>query len=127
MSSHIVKQFNEILGSFLIQVSPLVGTTYNTRFEIIIKLNNKLPMEQFLIYALPLREKILNRDETYFSDENNIKQNVGDNTHKINEILRLQDIYHKLDESSKSNVWDIFQAMLILGEDYIKQNQKKFT
>jgi hypothetical protein len=72
MSSHIVKQFNEILGSFLIQVSPLVGTTYNNRFEIIIKLNNKLPMEQFLIYALPLREKILNRDETYFSDENNI-------------------------------------------------------
>ena len=39
----------------------------------------------------------------------------------------MQNIYTQLDDASKSNVWDIFQAMLILGEDYIKLNQKKFV
>ncbi len=127
MSSHMikVKEFNDILGSFLIQLSPLVGTTYCRSFETIVKFNNKLPMEQFLTYALPIRDKILNRDETYFTEDTNIKEKVGNNTTTINEILRLQDIYHKLDEVSRDNVWDIFQAMLILGEDYIKLKQEK--
>jgi hypothetical protein len=126
MSVQIIKQFNEILSSFLIQISPLVGTTYHHHFETIIKYNNILPIEQFLIHALPIRDKILNRDESYFTDENIIKEKTQNDTTNINEILRLQNIYTQLDDASKSNVWDIFQAMLILGEDYIKLNQKKF-
>jgi hypothetical protein len=33
----------------------------------------------------------------------------------MNEIFKLKNIYKNLDEESKSNVWDIFQALLILG------------
>lgn len=127
MSNEIVKSFNEILDSFLIQIAPLVGTSYHYKFELISKANSRLAIEQFLIYALPLREKILNRDETYFSNNNNHKDTVGENENIIGEILRLQDIYLKLDEISRSNVWDIFQAMLILGEDYIRANTKKYV
>ena len=120
MSADKVKQFNEILDSFLIQISPLVGTTYHHQFQQLIKYNSILPIEQFLVYALPLRDKILNRDETYFENNENHMETIGQNETILNEILRLQNIYIKLDELSKSNVWDIFQAMLILGEEYIK-------
>jgi hypothetical protein len=120
MSKEIVKNFNLILESFLSQITPLVGSRYITKFQLIIKANSTLPIEKFLIHALPLRDKILNRDESYFGNNDNHKEKIKDNNFIINEILRLQNIYIKLDETSKSNLWDIFQAMLILGEDYIR-------
>ena len=127
MSSEKIKSFNEILCSFLIQIAPLVGSTYHSRIQVIIKCNSSLPIEKFLVHALPLRDKILNRDETYFIDKTTSYVQEGNTKKsKLDEILRLQDIYFKLDEKSKSNVWDIFQAMLVLGEEYVSINQDKY-
>ena len=119
MASEKIKNFNDIVSSFLIQLSPLVGSTYHNQFETIIKYNSILPIEQFLVHALPIREKILNRDESYFIDNINNDNKISDDKNILNEILRLQKIYNQLDETSRSNVWDIFQAMLIIGEEYI--------
>ena len=119
MATDKIKQFNEILSSFLIQISPLVGSTYHQQFQTIVKYNSILPIEQFLVHALPVRDKILTRDESYFNDTSNHLEKIGDNEYVLNEILRLQNIYGQIDEESRSNVWDIFQAMLILGEEYI--------
>ena len=125
MSKEIIKNFNLILESFLLQITPLVGSFYINKFQLIIKVNSTLPIEKFLVHALPLRDKILNRDESYFADNSNHEGKVGDDDFIINEILRLQNIYYKLDETSRSNLWDIFQAMLILGEDYIRLKVSK--
>jgi len=124
MASEKIKQFNEILSSFLIQVSPLVGSTYHQQFQTVVKYNSLLPTEQFLIHALPVRDKILNRDESYFNNTTNHIDKIGDNEYVLNEILRLTNIYSQIDEESRSNVWDIFQAMLILGEEYINIKMK---
>jgi hypothetical protein len=124
MASEKIKQFNEILSSFLIQVSSLVGSTYHHQFQTIVKYNSLLPIEQFLIHALPVRDKILNRDESYFNNNKNHIDKIGNNENILNEILRLQNIYNQIDETSRSNVWDIFQAMLILGEEYINIKMK---
>lgn len=115
-----IKDFNEILDSFLAQISPLIGTTYHYQFQQIIKYNSILPIEQFLIYAIPLRDKILNKDDTYFSNNDNYVDKVGNNVATLNEILRLQTIYSKLDKESQSNLWDILRAMLFLGEEYVR-------
>jgi len=125
MSKEIIKQFNEILDSFLIQISSLVGTSYHYQFQKIIQVNSLLPIEQFLVYALPMRDKIANRDETYFNNNNNYKDNI-DNKITLNEIIRLQGIYSKLDSISKSNLWDIMQALLFLGEEYLANNKEKY-
>lgn len=114
----IVIQFNDILTNFLIQMSPFIGSTYATQVESILKYNSLLPIEQFIIYAIPLRDKILNKDETYFTDNNNCKT-VTDDALIISEILKLQNIYYKLDDESKSNVWDILQALLLLSDEYV--------
>jgi hypothetical protein len=125
MTTEIIKQFNDILDSFLIQVSPLVGTTYHYHYQRIIKINSILAIEQFLVFALPMRDKILSRDESYFNDNTNHKDKIGNNENILNEIVRLQGIYSKLDTVSKSNVWDILQALLVLGEEYIKIKYSK--
>ena len=126
MSKDKVKDFNEIVNSFLIQVSPIIGTTYHNYFENLIKYNAILPMEQFLVTCLPVREQILNREEKFFDDDIKTKNNFGHDEYKINEIFRLKNIYKNLDDESKSNVWDIFQALLILGEEYLVLNQSKY-
>lgn len=126
MSREKIKQFNEILDSFLIQISSLVGTSYHYHFQQIIKINSILPLEQFLVYALPMRDKILNRDETYFTNKDNHKDKIGDSEDTLNEIIRLQGIYSQLDTTSKSNLWDILQALLILGEEYLVMNKQKY-
>lgn len=144
MTTEIIKTFNEILDSLLIQVSPLTGSTISHKFQQVIKYNSIIPIEQFLVHALPLRDKIINRDDTYFlikTDEDkinienywketvNLKEKVLHNndqvncekyTRTINEILRFQNIYENLDTDSKTNIWNIFNALLALGEEYIK-------
>ena len=139
-----IKEFNEIMDSLLIQIAPISGTSFSYKFKQIIKYNSILPIEQFLVHTLPYREKIINKDETYFfmRTEDDVKKvheywgetiklkekvlhnkdNATEEKHKraINEILRLQNIYEVLDDESKTNIWDIFNALLVLGEEYIK-------
>jgi len=127
MSNEKVKEFNEILDSFLIQISPLVGTKYHYFFQKIIKINSILPIERFLIHALPLRDKILNRDESYFANNDNHEEKIKNNEIILNEIIRLQGIYNQIDETSKSNMWDIFQALLYLAEEYLIINKDRYN
>ena len=42
--------------------------------------------------------------------------NKNDNT--LSEIMRLKDIYYKLDKDSRENVWAILQALLQLSIEY---------
>ena len=134
-----IKDFNVILSSFLVQVSPRIGTTYNHHFNKVIEYNAALPIEQFLVYALPYREHILTRNEIYFdqkSQTNNddivstVSSQINEygnvinvssaNMNVLDEILRLKSIYYSLDDNSKTNLWDILQAMLQLSEEYFR-------
>lgn len=119
MASNVIVQFNEILSSFLIQVVPIVGSTYYNNIQKIVKYNSALPIENFLYYAIECREKIMSKDESYFLDDELIKTSV-EREEKLDEVFKLKNIYMYLDDTSKNNVWEIFQALLILGEDYIK-------
>ena len=140
-TSDIIKNFNSIFESLLVQLSPVIGSTLSYNYQTVIKYNAIIPIDQFLIYALPIRDKILNRDESYFLNANDdsilddkVKQSIdlsdkvfnsNDESidkykNAIDEILRLKNIYQHLDNDSKNNIWDIFNALLVLGEDYIK-------
>lgn len=126
--SSIIKEFNLILDTFLSQLSPLIGTTYSFYFKKLTKANAILPIQQFCNNVYPYKKKILEEDESYFSDSNNYNNDVNNmksyfNTtqeNTLNEILRLKDIYYKLDKSSQKEVWSYFKALIILSEDYLK-------
>jgi hypothetical protein len=116
-----IKTFNSILESFLQQVSPMVGTSYHHYYVKLIKVNALLPIQYFIYYALPMQDKIMSRDESYFVNTENHKELIQEN--QLAEILRLQGIWSQLSDESKENVWDIFQALVITSQDYI--NLKK--
>jgi hypothetical protein len=118
MSLENVKKFNNAITSLLTQLTPNIGVSYKNRFDLIIKSNVVLPIEQFCIHALPIRDKIINKDETYFLGE--IENTNLDDTYSINEILNLKNIYSDLDNISKENIWEYFRVMLYLAEEYVK-------
>jgi len=119
-----IKAFNSIIEDFLKQTTPIVGTTYYFYFSKLVKANATLPINYASSHLLKYKEKILNKDISYFSDKNNISEEISELESKYNnndimfEILRLKDIYYKLNESSRDNVWDILQALLLLTIEY---------
>jgi hypothetical protein len=126
MATEIIKSFNSIVESFLLQTSDIVGTTYLTYFKKVIKVNALIAIENSILYLLPFRVKIFSKDETYFINEDNYIEKINETevTKKfspdkiISEIFRLKDIYSELNEDSKENVWSILQALVQLTIEY---------
>ena len=122
----IIKNFNSILGDFLQQVSLIIGTTYHRYYNQLIIFNSLLPIQYFIKYVhqseKPLIKYIESRDETYFENTDNHKEQVIETTYgdsALMEIIRLQGIYSQLSKESKDNVWDILQALLQLSNEYL--------
>jgi hypothetical protein len=121
-----VKEFNIIFKSFLKQIIPRIGKIYYFKYKLLVKCNSLMPIEQFIINVLPLREKIMNRDESYFVNNDNHKDHINNDQELLNEVLRLQDIYFTLDDESKSNIWNILQALLVLSDEHLLLNKEKY-
>jgi len=122
--AEICNSFNAILTSLVNQLSEIIGTTYQYKLETLIKSNVYMPLEQFMIYALPLSEELDNRNEAYFdhydvSKENNIDKN------QIEEILNLKSVFKNLDTESKNSIWEHIDTMMFLGKQYIVAKNSK--
>ena len=113
-----IKEFNQILETFLSQLSPIVGTSYHHYFKRLIRINSILPIKEYCKNVLPYKQKIMDKDESYFYNTDNHRDLIKDDRDTINEILRLKEIYHKLDSESIEEVWNYFQALVILSEEY---------
>jgi len=126
MAGEKIKDFNNILESFLLQTSELVGTTYYVYYKKIIKVNSLIAIENGIQYMLPHREKIFCKDETYFDDDDTLVEKINTtpilkniSTDQIlNEIFKLKNIYYKLNDTSKENIWNILQALTLLMIEY---------
>lgn len=119
MSTQKIKSFNGIVKSFLLQMAPHLGTSYHYYFNQMLRVNAIAPIEQFVKFAIPLREYIMNKDEQFFLNDENYVKYVKKDGKSFVELLRLKDIWGELDETSKENVWKIFQALLVLTEEYL--------
>jgi hypothetical protein len=131
MAADKIKAFNSIIESFLLQTSELVGTTYLTYFKKVIKVNSLIAIENAIRFMLPHKNKIFNKDESYFTDDDVLVSNLNEShiskkfsaDQILNEIFRLKDIYYKLDKVSKENVWNILQALTQLMVEYCEIKQ----
>jgi len=121
----IIKNFNSILGDFLKQVSPMVGTTYHHYFTKLIQINAIEPIRLFSYYVhnseKPLATYIETRNEEYFENTDNHKKYMDKVTSEnaLMEIIKLKGIYTQLNKESKDNLWDILQALLQLSKEYL--------
>lgn len=117
-----VKDFNSILDTFLGQLSPLIGSFYQNKCRQLTKLNSTIGIKKFYEYVVPHKKQIMEEDETYFKNDldynkiNKFNKNTSD--FFLEEIVRLKNIYDKLDLENRKQMWSYFQALLILSEQY---------
>ena len=127
--SEIIKNFNCIVCEFLEQLSPVISSNYYNSFSILIKINSQEPIKQFINYVHnsenSLVEYIKTRNTIYFENIDNIIKDINNIENSkiiLSEIIKLHDIYLKLNKESKDNVWDILQALLQLSNEYLISN-----
>jgi hypothetical protein len=117
--NNIINQFNEISIDFLTETSALVGSSYLYKFKLMTRFNSIFAIDMFIQKVLPFKHKIIERDETYFMNED-INNNYMD------DIIGIKKIYHTLDSQSKENIWDTILALVYLAEErYINMEHNK--
>lgn len=117
MAAQIVKDFNQLLEVLIQQVAPMTGKNYHFLFKNLIKMNAMLPIQTFNEYAFEWKKQIENKDDSFFLNDNVIS-GTTDNQEVITEIFQLRNVWTSLDDNSKKNLWEIVQALLMLGENY---------
>tara|TARA_A100001015_G_scaffold320771_1_gene448421 strand:- start:676 stop:1044 length:369 start_codon:yes stop_codon:yes gene_type:complete len=113
---NIAIRFNKILISLLSQLSDLIGVKYYNKIKRISKINYLLPLKYSVKFFNNYQEKIMNKDELFFLNEELNKSSLNDDS--LNEILKLKKIYYKIDNQSKENLWLNLQALTLLSNDY---------
>ena len=110
-----IVRFNNTLESLLLQLSKFTGKKYYIKFKRVRKINSSLPIKLWIENGLEYRQKIMNKDETYF-----LEKSISKSNNSFQEILEIKEIYKEIDDNSKKNLWLYLQALVILSEDYIK-------
>ena len=122
IKKQIILNFNEIILDLLKQTLDILGNSYLFYYQKMIKIDSLKPINTFINYGLPYKELVVSRDPTYFYDEKNISNNIEDDDEKdyyFTEIIKLKSIYINVDDTSKKNLWNILDALILLSEKFI--------
>jgi hypothetical protein len=106
----IIENFNDITLDFLNQMAPLTGRKYYYKYSFAIKFNSSYGIDSFIENVLQFKQKIINRDESFF-----LNQDV--NSDYINDFIGIKDCYYTLDHKSKKSIWEILSTLVYLAEE----------
>jgi len=78
-------------------------------------LSTEMIINQFMNYTEPYKEKILNKDESFFINE--IHKDVKDNSFAAREINKVRDIWcdPETTNDTKQCIWKYFTVLIKLG------------
>ena len=118
--SSFLKAFTNLLITFTDEVIELFPEetefkTLKTGIKLIQKTNPRLLLEVFLNYIEEFREKISNRDVTFFmeNDYENITQ--GDEYVQLL-IARIKKYWNTLSENNKNSIWKYLDTLIKLAD-----------
>ena len=123
----IVIKFNNITRNLLSDMKHIIGNSYYTKFNLIIRINSTYPITKFKLNVLKFKKYIFEKNSEYFENDiivlneiNNCSDIVsqGDKEYYLNEFYYLKNIYENIDYQSKENFWDILQVLIFLCENY---------
>jgi hypothetical protein len=126
-----IKLFNDLVENFLNEFSKEIGgTTYHYLFTRLVTINAVDPIKMFIAYAIPLKDKIDKRDESYFTNVDNHAEETSKITtaksDPFKELLRLKGVYENLSKNKKEQLWDYTQGMLMVAIEYILLSPDKY-
>ncbi len=130
-------EFNTNLDSLLeytMQICPTCTTefidikrdilTYKSLINGALKMNQLIAIEKYTLYMLEHEEQINARDEVYFININlNSSTNMTDRS--LMEILKLKNIWHKLDINTRTKIFDFLIVLTYWARQYFNSKYLK--
>ena len=86
--------------------------------------NPKKSIDVFLLYAYKYRDRIVNKDESFFLEKNydGKKNEYVDKQFSVNLIDNLKHNWSSLESDEKENIWKYLLVLIKLTDKYIKEN-----
>jgi hypothetical protein len=109
--NNIIKEFNEISIDFLTQTSSFVGSSYLYKFKLMTRFNSIFAIDLFIQRVLPLKNKIIERDESFFLNNDYTKHGEVD----LNIIEKLKTYIQNMSPNSKDIVWKYIELLMKLS------------
>lgn len=124
----IVKNFNNYCEEFVSELVLITNDSDISSYATILKTMNQTNslkcIEQFIIYVLPEKEKIMNSDENYFLS-NDYSEQLENDEESIMEALKLKTLWKTLDDDNKEVIFEYLQLLIQISEEYFKFNYVK--
>ncbi len=100
--------------------------TYKSLINGALKMNQLIAIEKYILYMLEHEEKINAKDEVYFININlNSSANMTDRS--LMEILKLKNIWHKLDANTRNKIFDFMIVLTYWARQYFNSKYLKYT
>lgn len=125
MSSGTVESFNELMNQFideLVLTFPDVKTfkKYQSSFILVKKTQPKMALKEFYASVSPYGEKIMKKDDTFFTED-------AENIDFVND-LKIKDIWTPdLSVNTKNAIWQYMQTLYILATTIQSLPQETLT
>tara|TARA_Y100001970_G_C14055188_1_gene761167 strand:- start:197 stop:586 length:390 start_codon:yes stop_codon:yes gene_type:complete len=122
MNSTLLKAFNNQLNSFVTELIKTYPQEYNFKvFKnticLIQKVNPRKVLLLFIEYITPYKDKLLNRDESFFLDENytSIVQKTDNQENAWKLINQLKLYWKDTNNNNKDIIWKYFHQLITLA------------
>ena len=127
--SEIVNKFNDYIEEMLGQLSSCVDDEdvriYKGMFKKLRIVNSTKGIEQFIIYALPHKDKIVSQDESFFLNHDEASLINDSREESIMQTLKFKELWGTLSDNSKENLFKFFQVLIYYAEEYFKIKYNK--
>lgn len=122
--SQIVNKFNDFTEEMLNQMYQSTDDkdirVYGSMFSKLRKINSTKAIEQFVIYVLPYKDKIINEDESFFLNHDESDLIKDDSQDNIMKALKFKQLWSGLSNNSKKNLFKFFKVLVYYAEEYFK-------
>ncbi len=110
--STTVEAFNEMLQQFideLVLTFPEVKTfkKYQSALKVVRKSTPKVPLKEFYDSVKPYSDKIMKKDETFFTEDAQDIEFIND--------LNIQSVWSGSSDTTKNAIWQYMQTLYILA------------
>ena len=121
--SETVVNFNKYTEEFVKEMIKITNDpdvkSYYTVLVNLNKTNSTKVLEQFVIYGLPQKEKIMASDENYFLGKN-YSDDLDNDEDSMMKALKIKDTWKTFDDNTKKCIFEYLQVMVHYSADYFK-------
>ena len=129
--SSILKTFNNQIYNLFVTLTKRFPNNRElkialTGIETLKFANQRIIMEIFLVHGYKFKEKIVNKDNTFFLKYDHSKEEycVSNLSSSLNIIKNLKNCWKDLETDEQENIWKYLQVLVTLADKYVNSKSK---